>query len=52
MEKVVMPVRGRPTEIIEHREPTALLMEMARIAETLPRRPELETITSTAVEDD
>lgn len=31
-EKIVNPIRGRPTLITEHREPSQLLAEMARIA--------------------
>jgi transposase-like protein len=52
MEKVVMPVRGRPTQIVEHIDLYATLNEMNRIAASLPPRPELELVTSTAVEDD
>jgi hypothetical protein len=39
-ERVVGPIRGRPNVVIEHREPTKLLEEMARIAEMV--RPSVE----------
>lgn len=44
-ERIVGPIRGRPNVVIEHREPTKLLEEMARIAEMV--RP---SVDSSAVE--
>lgn len=51
-EKVINPIVGRPSVIVEHREPTKLLEEMARIAGMIQQpAPVVDAEAVEAVED-
>ena len=54
MEKIVMPVRGRPTQIVEHRDPAEIIREMQQIAAMVSpdRRPLTEGGAQALIESD